>query len=199
MDTPEAQDGLAAIVIGGSAGALEPLLAIAGALPAATTAPIVVVIHLHPRYPNMLPALIGSAVRGRPTREAADKEPLRPGTIYVAPPDYHLLVERGGSLSLSIDGPVHFSRPSIDVLFESAADAFGSRLAAVLLSGASADGAHGLARIAAAGGAAIVQADADYTTMPDAGRAAVPSARALDARDIASHLAALSSRERALP
>ncbi|MBZ0231460.1 MAG: chemotaxis protein CheB, partial [Deltaproteobacteria bacterium] len=130
------------LVVGGSAGALEPLLAIVGALPPALETPIAVLLHLSPRQPSLLPQLLGH-VTSRRVREAEDKEPLAPGTIYVAPPDYHLLVERAGTLALSVDPPVNFSRPSIDVLFESAADAFGPGVAALVLSGSNHDGDAG--------------------------------------------------------
>ena len=92
-----------------------------------------------------------------PVEEAEDKAPVRPGTIYFAPPDYHLLIEEGPFLALSVDDPVNFSRPSVDVLFESAADVYGPSLMGVILSGASADGAEGLAAVHAAGGVTVVQ------------------------------------------
>ena len=92
-----------------------------------------------------------------PVREAEDKEPVEAGTLYVAPPDYHLLVDAGPRLSLSADDPVHYSRPSIDVLFESAADLYRSRLLGILLSGANEDGAAGADAIRRAGGLTIVQ------------------------------------------
>ncbi|HEY0252679.1 MAG TPA: chemotaxis protein CheB, partial [Kofleriaceae bacterium] len=98
------------------------------------------------------------------------KQPLRPNEIYVAPPNYHLLIERTRSLALSVDDVVNFSRPSIDVLFESAADAYGPRCAGVILSGANDDGARGLARIATHGGKAFVQAPGT------AGQPAMPTA-----------------------
>ena len=180
------------IVIGGSAGALEPLLEILRGLPLEVTAPVVVVLHLHPSHPSLIATLLQQTCPERPAREADDKTRLEPGAIHVAPPNYHLLVERGGTLSLSIDEPVLFSRPSIDVLFESAAHAFGSGVIGVLLSGSSADGAAGLAAIVAAGGSAVVQADAPYPQMPEAALRLVPSAHALAAGEIAAHLARLA-------
>ena len=92
-----------------------------------------------------------------PVCEAADKEPVRPGTVYFAPPDYHLLIDAGPSLALSADELVNYSRPSIDVLFESAADVYGARLLGIILTGANEDGAAGLAAVHAAGGITIVQ------------------------------------------
>jgi len=181
------------IVIGGSAGALEPLLALVAALPPAFATPIVVVVHLAPGQPSLIPELLARA--GRPAAEVDDKQPLERGTIVVAPPNYHVLLERDATLSLSVDEPVLFSRPSIDVLFESAAIAFGRRATGVVLSGANDDGADGLARIAAAGGSAFVQdpASAEHPTMPAAALHRVPHARALSIPDLARHLAGKES------
>jgi two-component system chemotaxis response regulator CheB len=157
-----------AIVVGGSAGALEALLAILPALPEEVSCPIVIVLHLPPAQPNLVPEIL-SRVCARAVYEAEDKAPLRDRTIYVAAPNYHLLVERNRSLSLSVDEPVHHSRPAIDVLFESAADAYGPALAGLVLSGASQDGAEGLWQIRQAGGVAIVQAPATASSpmMPE--------------------------------
>jgi two-component system chemotaxis response regulator CheB len=139
------------------------------ALPAKISVPIVIVIHVPERAPHQLADLLSfsSAV---PVKQAEDKEPIRAGQVYVAPPAYHLLVEPTLTLSLSVDAPVHYSRPAIDVLFESALDAYGARLVGILLSGASEDGAAGLQEVAAAGGITIVQApqSADVAIMPRA-------------------------------
>ncbi|MEO6774679.1 MAG: chemotaxis protein CheB [Kofleriaceae bacterium] len=158
------------IVIGGSAGALEALLVLVPALADELIAPIVIAIHLAANQRNLVPNLLRNVTR-RTVVEAEDKAPLEPRSIYIAPPNYHLLVERTGSLALSVDEVVNFSRPSIDVLFESAAEAFGTRCTGVLLSGANDDGARGLQRIADAGGRAYVQAPASASqpTMPNAG------------------------------
>jgi two-component system chemotaxis response regulator CheB len=117
--------------------------------------------------------------------EADDKQELLAGVVLLAPPDYHLLVEPG-AVALSVDEPVHFSRPSIDVLLHSAADAYGDRAAGVVLTGANADGAMGLARIAARGGTAIVQdpETAERREMPAAATAATPGARVMVLDDI---------------
>ncbi len=186
--------GFDLIVIGGSAGALEPLLEIVGQLPAELAAPLAVVVHLRPGQPSLVPGLLADAT-SRAIREPEDKEPLLPHTIYVAPPNYHMLVERRRSIALSVDDPVNFSRPSIDVLFESAADAFGAGVIGLVLSGANVDGAAGLARIAGAGGIALVQhlASAAYPAMPEAAARQVPSARALAPGDVAPFLARLSA------
>jgi two-component system, chemotaxis family, protein-glutamate methylesterase/glutaminase len=160
---------IAAIVIGGSAGALEALFEMMPGLPTAFRLPIALVVHLPPDRPSLLARVLASKC-ALAVRDAEDKHPLTPGTVHVAVPNYHLLIERSGVFSLSVDDPVHYSRPAIDVLFESAADAYGPALAGVLLSGANADGARGLARIEACGGITAVQSPASALarTMPDA-------------------------------
>jgi two-component system chemotaxis response regulator CheB len=178
-----------AVVIGSSAGALEALSRILSVLPATFILPVIAVVHLPPDKRSILAELLQarSAVR---VREAEDKEPIAPGTIYFAPPDYHLLVEMDRSLSLSSDEPVLFSRPSIDVLFESAADAYGCGLLGVVLTGANHDGARGLNAIVEGGGSAIVQ-DPDSAfapAMPQAAIEACPNARVLSVDAIASYL-----------
>jgi two-component system chemotaxis response regulator CheB len=157
------------IVIGGSAGSLEALLAILPALPSSLAIPIVIVLHVAPNHHSLLPELLGR-VCARPVREIEDKVRLEPRMIHIAPPNYHVLLERDGALSLSVDPPVHFSRPAIDVLFDSAADTFGPSAAAILLSGANEDGALGLVRIVDAGGVAAIQdpATASHPEMPAA-------------------------------
>lgn len=181
------------LVVGGSAGALEAVVELVGALPLSVACPIAIVLHIPPRVPSLLPSVLARAT-ARPVREAEDKEPLAPHTIYVAPPDYHLLVERDRHVSLSVDEPVHFSRPSIDVLFESAADALGARVAALLLSGSNEDGARGLARVATAGGLALVQdpAAAAFSTMPAAGARLAPRARAVNVAEVVDLLAMMT-------
>ena len=182
-----------AIVIGGSAGALDALLAIVPALPDQILCPIVIVLHLPPAQPSLVPDIL-SRVSARAVYEAEDKAPLCDRTIYVAAPNYHLLIERNRSLSLSIDEPVLYSRPAIDVLFESAADAYGPRVAGLVLSGANQDGAQGLSQIQQAGGVAIVQAPATASCpiMPEAAMRRVgPCAHVVRLEDIATFLTKL--------
>lgn len=178
-----------AIVIGGSSGALDALGVILPALPRGFLVPLAIVLHVPPRKPNGLVDLF-RATASLAVKEAEDKEPLAPGTVYVACPSYHLLLERGGYFSLSVDEPVHFSRPAIDVLFESAADAYGRSLAGVLLSGANEDGALGLSRILAAGGTTVVQDPntASARQMPEAALRDGLAHRVLPPRDIAPYL-----------
>ena len=182
-----------AIVIGGSAGALDALLAIVPALPDQILCPIVIVLHLPPAQPSLVPEIL-SRVSARAVYEAEDKAQLCDRTIYVAAPNYHLLIERNRSLSLSIDEPVHYSRPAIDVLFESAADAYGPAVAGLVLSGANQDGAEGLCKIRQAGGVAIVQAPATASSpmMPEAAiRQVGPSAHVVRVVDLGTFLARL--------
>lgn len=152
-----------AVVIGASAGGIEALSVLLPALAPDLLTPVFIVLHL-PRDPPSVLAEIFTRKCAVPVREAEDKEAVASGTVYFAPNNYHLLVDHGPRLALSADDPVHHSRPSIDVLFESAAEVFGARLLGIILSGANEDGASGLAAIHDAGGVTIVQS-------PDTARA----------------------------
>jgi two-component system chemotaxis response regulator CheB len=145
-----------AIVIGASAGGVEALGLILPALPATFRPSLLIVVHLPRERPSLLVEIYEKRC-ALPIREADDKEPIEPGTVYFAPPDYHMLVERNRSIALSTEEPVHYSRPSVDVLFESAADVYGDRLLGVILTGANQDGAAGLHAIHRAGGVTVVQ------------------------------------------
>ena len=153
-------DGLSgridAIVIGASAGGIEALMTLLPGLGATLSIPIFIVLHLPRDRPSLLPEIFAPKCPLM-VCEAQDKEPVRPGTVYFAPPDYHLLIDEGPRLALSCDEPVNYSRPSIDVLFESAADVYGPRLLGIILTGANEDGAAGLAAVHSAGGISIVQ------------------------------------------
>ena len=185
-----------AIVIGASAGGVEALAALLPSLAAGSRVPVFVVLH----QPRHRPSLIVDIFSPRcqvPVREAEDKEPVQPGAVYFAPPDYHLLIdrgERGMQLALSTDAPILFSRPSVDALFESAADAYGSRVLGVILTGASRDGAAGLAAIGRAGGGTVVQdpATALVPLMPEAAAATWPGAEVKDLAGIAALMASVS-------
>jgi two-component system chemotaxis response regulator CheB len=184
-----------AVVIGASAGALEALSVILPALPEEFALPVLIVVHQPPDRRSVLAELFQSKCRIA-VREAEDKEPMRAGTAYFAPPDYHLLVESDKSLSLSNDEPVLYSRPSIDVLFETAADAYGRGLVAIVLSGANQDGAAGLKAVVDAGGLGIVQKpdEAFAAAMPEAALALCPSALVLPLTGIAAYLQKASCR-----
>lgn len=183
-----------AVVMGASAGAIQTLSHILPALPAEFPLPILVVVHVPADRQNILAPLFEKKCR-MAVREAEDKEPATPGTVFFAPSDYHLLVERDGTLSLSGDEPVMHSRPSIDVLFESAADAFGPALIGVVLTGANTDGALGLRAIGAAGGTAIVEdpAGAYADAMPRAALQLSPAARVVGYEAIAQALTELAA------
>jgi two-component system chemotaxis response regulator CheB len=139
---------------------VEAISVLLAALPASLRPPVFVVLHLPRQRPSLLVEVLGHASTA-PVVEAEDKMAVEPGTVYVAPPDYHLLVEPGPTLALSVDEPVNYSRPSIDVLFESAADVFGDGLLGIILTGGSRDGASGLRAIRAAGGTTVVQEPQD--------------------------------------
>jgi two-component system, chemotaxis family, protein-glutamate methylesterase/glutaminase len=145
-----------AIVIGASAGGVEAFGLILPSLPVKFRPSLLIVLHLPRERPSLLVEIYEKRC-ALPIREADDKEPIEPGTVYFAPPDYHMLVERNRQIALSTDEPVHFSRPSVDVLFESAADVYGNRLLGVILTGANEDGAAGLHAIHRAGGVTVVQ------------------------------------------
>lgn len=180
---------LEAIVIGASAGALEALSVILPALPAQFRLPVMVVVHVPPDRQSLLAELFQAKCQ-LDVVEAEDKAPIRRGTVYFAPADYHLLVEVDKTISLSSDEPVLFSRPSIDVLFESAADAYGSALIAIVLTGANEDGAKGLRAVVDAGGIALVQNPdgAFASAMPQAAIALSPSARVMSLSAITTYL-----------
>lgn len=166
-------------VVGTSWGGLAALRELVGALPDDLTIPIVLVQHRHKLSDHVLPTLLQDRTRLR-VFEVEDKAPIEPGCVYVAPADYHLLVEPT-YFTLSVDDPIRYSRPSIDLTFSTASDAFGARTIGVVLTGANADGAEGLRRIVERGGVGIVQepATAESPTMPAAALKAVPSAKVM--------------------
>lgn len=179
------------VVVGTSWGGLSALRELIVGLPGSLGLPVVVIQHRHKQSDHLLTTLLQDET-SLCVCEVEDKAPMTAGNVYVAPADYHLLVEPG-FFSLSMDEPVRFSRPSIDVTFESAADAYGSRTVGVVLTGANADGSVGLRRIASRGGLAMVQlpATAESPTMPQAAINAVPEARVLTIAEIAAAIAAL--------
>lgn len=178
-----------AIVIGASAGALEALGAVLSPLPADYELPIIIVVHIPPDKKSVMAEVLQTKC-SMTVKEAEDKEPLSSGTVYISPPDYHLLVEKEGILSLSVEDPVLYSRPSINVLFETAADAFGEQLIGIILTGANHDGADGITRVCGEGGKAIVldPAKAFVSTMPEAALRACPAAEKMSLEEISSYL-----------
>lgn len=143
------------LLIGGSAGSLDVLIQLLPALNQKSNLSIIIVLH-RKAGESLLVDLLSDKTRWF-VKEAEDKEKIEKKTIYVAPPDYHLLIEKDKTFSLDFSEKVHFSRPSIDVSFETAAEAYGPALMAVLLSGANADGAEGMRQIKRSGGMTIVQ------------------------------------------
>jgi two-component system chemotaxis response regulator CheB len=191
--------GYEIIVVGTSWGGLAALRTLAAALPADFGLPVTVVQHRHKDSDRLLATLLQERTK-LTVCEIEDKQPILPGFLFIAPPDYHLLIERG-HFSLSTDEPVRYSRPSIDVAFTSAADAYGPRSVGVVLTGANADGAQGLSAIANQGGLAIVQtpSTAESPAMPRAALEAVPSARVLPIPAIADVLSTLPIVQAAQP
>ena len=158
-----------AVVIGASAGGVEALLTIFSELKPGFRLPIIVVLHLPEERRSQLAEVFARRLP-LAVREVQDKQPIVPGTVYFAGPGYHVSVEHDHSFSLSQEEPVHYSRPAIDYLFESAADVYQQRLAAILLTGANRDGAQGLSVVQQSGGLTIVQDpdEAQVATMPRA-------------------------------
>lgn len=182
-----------AIVIGTSAGGIEASVHILGRLPAQFALPIILVQHLHKDQNNALVRFYRNCTALK-VEEAEEKEKIQPGHVYIAPPDYHLLLERDETLSLSVDEKVNYSRPSIDVLFESAADVYSSELVGVLMTGANHDGARGLQKIKEYGGLAVIEdpATAKFPEMPKSALACTQVDYILPLNELADCLLALA-------
>ena len=162
------QNTYQAIVMGTSAGGLVTLKKMLPLFPVGFPIPIIIVQHISPQSDSFFVKMLDDISKIK-VKEAVDKEMIAPGTVYFAPPDYHLLVERDHSLSLSMDEKVNYSRPSIDVLFETAAEAYHKKLIGIVLTGANSDGADGLLKIKHFGGYTIVQdpKEAENSIMPE--------------------------------
>jgi two-component system, chemotaxis family, protein-glutamate methylesterase/glutaminase len=180
------------IVIGASLGGMLAVQAVLGSLPTHFPLPVVIALHRPPDNGDLLTPILQRTCVLR-VSEVIDKEPIENGRVYVAPPDYHVLTERD-HLSLSVDERVNHARPSIDVLFESAAFAHGPRAIAVVLTGAGADGARGAAAIERAGGTVVIEdpETAFRADMPAAARAATAAARVLMLEHVAAALCDLA-------
>jgi len=195
-----------AIVLGASAGGVDAFLAILSALPSSLALPLVAVVHIPRDQPGLLVKVLGARAH-LAVREAGDKDRLLPGLV-IAPPDYHLLLDVDGGrrhrhlagaqdvhLALSNDAPVSYSRPSIDVLFQSAAEVFGPRVAGVVLTGANDDGALGLQAIRAYGGLCAVQSpdEAPAREMPEAAIASAKPQLVAPLNDLIQWIVALDA------
>jgi two-component system chemotaxis response regulator CheB len=163
-----------AVVIGASLGGLEALSVVLSGLPKKYSIPIVVILHVQDHEPSLIVPFFENKLNIK--IKEADQEFLEPNTIYFAPPSYHLLIEKDKSFSFSLEEPVQFCRPSIDVFFESAADCFAKKLLGIILTGANQDGARGLAKIKGLGGMTIVQ-------KPESAQNASMPLAAIDAAD----------------
>jgi two-component system chemotaxis response regulator CheB len=184
---------IAIAVVGASWGGLAALSQLIAALPRNFPVPLAIVQHRSRHSDDLLASLLQDMTQLR-VIDVEDKEPLEPGNVYVAPANYHMMVEKG-HLSLTTDPLVRFSRPSIDVTFISAADAYREGTVGVVLTGANDDGSLGLRHIVNRGGKAIIQdpATAESPTMPLAAKRAVPSAEVLPLLEIPERLLALSA------
>jgi two-component system, chemotaxis family, protein-glutamate methylesterase/glutaminase len=180
------------VVVGTSWGGLAALTKLLGDLPPDFGIPVVVVQHRSKDSERLLVQLLQDATE-LTVCEIEDKDPLRPGTVHVAPANYHVLIEDGYA-SLTIEEPVRFSRPSIDVMFSSAADTYGAAAIGVVLTGANEDGARGLAHIVKRGGLALVQdpKTAEIPIMPQAAIREVPTGEVLQLETLGPRLVALS-------
>lgn len=181
------------VVIGGSAGVVEALRVLLRQLPPQVGWPVVVVQHLHRWQENRLTAVYQSH-SALPVLEAEDKMPICPNHVYMAPPNYHLLINDDKTFALSVDPKVNFARPAIDVLFESAADVYATAVVGVLLTGANHDGVAGLQRIQQAGGLVIVQdpTTAVAKTMPQTALNSMTVDHQLTVPHIGQYLASLA-------
>jgi two-component system, chemotaxis family, protein-glutamate methylesterase/glutaminase len=186
----------AIVVIGTSLGGFNALRVLFAGLPPEFPWPIAVVQHRRADSDDTLSTLLQRA-SALPVTEAKDKKVIRPGWIYLAPANYHLLIDQG-TFALSTEAPVHYARPSIDLLFESAADTYGAKAIGVILTGASRDGAQGAARIKACGGVVVVQQPetAESRIMPAAAMAATEVDQVLPLSDMAAFLVRLSQHGR---
>lgn len=182
------------VVLGVSTGGVEALKRVLPVLPAHFPLPLVVVIHIAAGSGDSLARLL-NAMSEIEVKEADEGELIKGGVAYLAPPNYHLLLEANGQLALSTDALVNFARPSIDVLFESAANSFGAGVIGVVLTGAASDGAHGLAAIKRAGGFAIVQdpADARMASMPKSALALTAADRVVNLQQLPALLEQLAT------
>jgi two-component system, chemotaxis family, protein-glutamate methylesterase/glutaminase len=189
------------VVVGASLGGLDAVARLLAALPQGFSLPVAVVQHRAAWPQDGDLALMWQRATALRVGEAEDKAPIVPGQVHIAPADYHLMVETRGRFALSTEAPVHWARPSIDVLFQSAAEAYGEGVIGVVLTGASADGSQGLSEIRRRGGCALVQkpSSAECDVMPKAAIAATPPNHVLELAELGRLLGALAGPSVAAP
>lgn len=185
-----------AVVIGGSMGGLDAVCRILGCMPSDVGMAIIIVLHRLKDTRSPLVELVSNKTKLQ-VKEADEKEMIQPGYVYFAPANYHLLIEKDKTLSLDVSERVNYSRPSIDVTFESAADAFKSKVAGVILTGANNDGSKGLKAISDKGGLSVVQSpdDAACAVMPQAAIRSTKVDHILSLEDICKFLVELSKEK----
>ena len=181
------------IVIGASAGGINALRSIFEKLDRPLNCPVLVIIHRLKNVRSRMDEVLRYSTKLK-IKEAEDKEPLQDGVIYIAPGNYHLLVERDGHIALSVSERVNFSRPSIDVTFMNVAELYGKRASGIILTGANEDGAHGLEAISRFGGKTIVQnlEEAQVAVMPEAALRLSPRSKQMSLNEIAQYLSSFS-------
>ena len=186
-----------ALIIGGSAGILEVLLKVLPDLDTDLAFPVLIVIHRKNGADSLLPELLSGRTR-LTVKEAEEKELLLPGVIYIAPSDYHVLVEMDHTLSLDYSEKINYSRPAIDASFQTAAEVYQDRLACILLSGSNADGVDGLKYVKQWGGMVVIQNpdNAQVAYMPNQAKSQVKIDHILNAEDMAEFINLLSQSKR---
>lgn len=177
------------LVIGASWGGVDMLMRLVQALPADWTLPVIIVQHQHPNSGNALERILSKVTR-LPVRDVEDKDEMAAGTVFIAPANYHLLLEDDGCFSLSIEAPVKFCRPAVDVTFACVAKVFQHRAISLVLTGANDDGAEGTRMIKAAGGHTLAQspASAEAPAMPEAAIATGAVDMVLEPGDVVPYL-----------
>jgi two-component system, chemotaxis family, protein-glutamate methylesterase/glutaminase len=179
-----------AVVIGGSAGSVSVIMQILRNLPQSFQIPIIIIIHRQRNVVSEMAKILSTAHQNKKITEPEDKEPIKDRGVYLAPQNYHLLIEQDNTFSLDYSEPIQFSRPSIDVTFDSAAEIYKSKLLAILLSGANNDGTAGLQKVIKCKGTAIVQSpdSAEYKAMPENAIVNCPGVHILQPVEISAFL-----------
>jgi len=188
-------NGFEAVIVGSSAGGIRALGNLLAPLPNDFPLPIIVVQHLHPESESYLPKILATHCL-LPVKQAEEREIIQAGSVYIAPPNYHLLIEEDRSFSLSLEPPVRYARPSVDVMFETAVYAYRDKLIGIILTGANDDGSYGVKKIKQMGGYVIVQdpRTAEAEAMPKAAIAATEVDKVLPIEQVGLYLLQLVNR-----